>query len=58
MKARSKPLETVELSSLDIDTSPRVKVLGVEESGSKDRAAKQINSANELFEELKQLGAM
>jgi electron transfer flavoprotein beta subunit len=58
MKARSKPLETVELSSLDIDTSPRVKVLGVEESGSKDRAAKQIYSANELFEELKQLGAM
>lgn len=58
MKARSKPLEMIELSSLGIDTSPRVKVLGVEESGSKDRAAKQINSANELFEELKQLGVM
>jgi len=58
MKARSKPLETIELSSLDIDTRPRIKVLSVEESGSKDRLSKQVHSASELFEELKNLGVM
>jgi electron transfer flavoprotein beta subunit len=58
MKARSKPLETVELSSLGIDTSPRIKTLSVEESGSKDRSAKQVGSANELFDELSQLGVI
>ncbi len=42
MKARSKPLETIELTSLDIDVTPRVKVLSVEESGTKDRAAKEV----------------
>jgi electron transfer flavoprotein beta subunit len=58
MKARSKPLETIEISSLDIDINPRIKVLSVEESGSKDRSAKHISSASELFDELKQLGVM
>ena len=47
MKARSKPLETIELSSLGIDTAPRIKVVSVEESGTKDRASKQISSAEE-----------
>ncbi|HAY40836.1 MAG TPA: electron transfer flavoprotein subunit beta, partial [Gammaproteobacteria bacterium] len=58
MKARSKPLETIEISSLDVDTSARINVLSVEESGSKDRSAKNVNSASELFDELKKLGVM
>ena len=58
MKARSKPLETVELSSFDIDTTPRVKVISVVESGTKDRAAKQVSSAKELLEELNQMGVL
>ncbi len=58
MKARSKPLETIELTSLDIDLTPRVKVLGVEESGTKDRAAKEVQSAQELYSELNQLGVL
>ena len=58
MKARSKPLETIELSSLDIDTSPRIKVISVEEAGTKDRASKQISSAEEFFSELNQLGVL
>ena len=58
MKARSKPLETIELTSLDIDLTPRIKVLSVEESGTKDRAAKEVQSAQELYSELKQLGVL
>ena len=58
MKARSKPLETIELSSLGIDTAPRIKVISVEESGTKDRASKQISSAEELFTELNQMGVL
>ena len=58
MKARSKPLETIELSSLGIDTSPRIKVVSVVESGTKDRASKQISSAEELFTELNQMGVL
>jgi len=58
MKARSKPLETIELDSLGIDTSPRIKVISVVESGTKDRASKQINSAEELFSELNQMGVL
>jgi len=58
MKARSKPLETIELTSLDIDVTPRVKVLSVEESGTKDRAAKEVQSAQELYSELNQLGVL
>ena len=58
MKARSKPLETIELISLDIDVTPRVKVLSVEESGTKDRAAKEVQSAQELYSELNQLGVL
>jgi electron transfer flavoprotein beta subunit len=58
MKARSKPLETIELTSLDIDVTPRVKVLSVEESGTKDRAAKEVHSAQELYSELNQLGVL
>ncbi len=58
MKARSKPLETIELASLDIDLTPRVKVLSVEESGTKDRVAKEVQSAQELYSELNQLGVL
>ncbi len=58
MKARSKPLETIEISSFDIDISPRVKVVSVEESGTKDRTSKQVHSAEELFSELSQLGVL
>ena len=58
MKARSKPLETIELASLDIDLTPRVKILSVEESGTKDRAAKEVQSAQELYSELNQLGVL
>ena len=58
MKARSKPLETIELSNLEIDTAPRIKVVSVEESGTKDRASKQISSAEELFNELNQMGVL
>jgi len=48
----------LEISSFDIDISPRVKVISVEESGTKDRAAKQVQSAEELFSELSQLGVL
>jgi len=58
MKARSKPLETIEMSSFDIDISPRIKVISVEESGTKDRASKKVQSAEELFSELNQLGVL
>ncbi len=58
MKARSKPLETIAISSFDIDIRPRVKVISVEESGSKDRASKQVQSAEELFSELSHLGVL
>jgi electron transfer flavoprotein beta subunit len=58
MKARSKPLEIIELDSLGIDTSPRIKVISVVESGTKDRASKQISSAEELFSELNQMGVL
>lgn len=58
MKARSKPLETIEIESLGIDITPRIKVISVEESGTKDRASKQISSAEEFFSELNQLGAL
>ena len=57
MKARSKPLETIELSSLGIDTAPRIKVVSVEESGTKDRASKQISSAEELIYRIKSNGS-
>ena len=58
MKARSKPLETIEIESLGIDITPRIKVISVEESGTKDRASKQISSAEEFFSELNQLGVL
>ena len=58
MKARSKPLETIEIESLGVDITPRIKVISVEESGTKDRASKQISSAEEFFSELNQLGAL
>jgi len=51
-------LETIEISSFDFDISPRVKVISVEESGTKDRASKQVQSAEELFSELIQLGVL
>ena len=58
MKARSKPLETIEIESLGIDITPRIKVISVTESGTKDRASKQISSAEEFFSELNQLGVL
>jgi electron transfer flavoprotein beta subunit len=58
MKARSKPLEIIEIESLGIDITPRIKVISVEESGTKDRASKQISSAEEFFSELNQLGIL
>ena len=58
MKARSKPLETIEIESLGVDITPRIKVISVEESGTKDRASKQISSAEEFFSELNQMGAL
>ena len=58
MKARSKPLEIIEIESLGIDITPRIKVISVEESGTKDRASKQISSAEEFFSELTQLGVL
>ena len=58
MKARSKPLETIEIESLGVDITPRIKVISVEESGTKDRASKQISSAEEFFSELNQLGVL
>jgi len=58
MKARSKPLETSEIESLGIDITPRIKVISVAESGTKDRASKQISSAEEFFSELNQLGVL
>jgi len=48
----------IEISSFNIDISPRVKVISVEESGTKDRASKQVQSAEELFSELSQLGVL
>jgi len=51
-------LETIEIESLGIDITPRIKVISVTESGTKDRASKQISSAEEFFSELNQLGVL
>ena len=48
----------IDISTFNIDISPRVKVISVKESGTKDRASKQVQSAEELFSELTQLGVL
>ena len=46
------------VSVASLDNINTVKVISVEESGTKDRASKQVQSAEELFSELSQLGVL
>ena len=52
MKARSKPLETIEATALGVDTKPRLEVLKVEEPPKRQGGAKVADVA-ELVEKLK-----
>nr|WP_294918112.1 electron transfer flavoprotein subunit beta/FixA family protein [uncultured Neokomagataea sp.] len=52
MKARKKPLETLELSSLGVDTAPRLTTVSVAEPAER-QAGVMLNSVAELVEKLK-----
>lgn len=52
MKARKKPLETIEIDSLGIDTASRLTVVSVAEPSERKEGVK-VNSAAELVEKLK-----
>lgn len=52
MKARKKPLETVEIDSLGVDTASRLTVVSVAEPAERKEGVK-VNSAAELVEKLK-----
>ena len=52
MKAKKKPLDVIEISTLGIDTNPKIKVLKVEEPP-KRKAGILVNDVKELVEKLK-----
>ena len=52
MKAKKKPLDIIDISSLGIDTNPKIKVLKVEEPP-KRKAGIMVNDVKELVEKLK-----
>ena len=52
MKAKKKPLDVIEISTLGIDTNPKIKVLKVEEPP-KRKAGIMVNDVKELVEKLK-----
>jgi electron transfer flavoprotein beta subunit len=53
MKAKKKPLETLDLGAMGIDTAPRYEILEVVEPAQKVGAAKICASVDELVSELK-----
>jgi electron transfer flavoprotein beta subunit len=53
MKAKKKPLETLDLSAMGIDITPRYEVLEVNEPAQKVGSAKVCASVDELISELK-----
>jgi electron transfer flavoprotein beta subunit len=57
MKARSKPLEKIEASSLSIDLAPRLTITKVEEPPQRQGGAK-VADTNELIEKLKEEGVL
>ena len=52
MKAKKKPLDVIDISTLGIDTNPKIKVLKVEEPP-KRKAGIMVNDVKELVEKLK-----
>ena len=52
MKAKKKPLDIIDISTLGIDTNPKIKVLKVEEPP-KRKAGIMVNDVKELVEKLK-----
>ena len=52
MKAKKKPLDIIDISTLEIDTNPKIKVLKVEEPP-KRKAGIMVNDVKELVEKLK-----
>ena len=52
MKAKKKPLDIIDVSSLGIDTDPKIKIIKVEEPP-KRKAGIMVNDVKELVEKLK-----
>ena len=52
MKAKKKPLEVIDISTLGIDTNPKIKIIKVEEPP-KRKAGIMVNDVKELVEKLK-----
>ena len=52
MKARSKPMDKVQLSELDVDVSPRFETLKVEKPAKREAGIK-VDNVDQLLEELK-----
>ena len=52
MKAKKKPLDIIDISSLGIDTDPKIKIIKVEEPP-KRKAGIMVNDVKELVEKLK-----
>jgi electron transfer flavoprotein beta subunit len=57
MKARSKPMETIEVESLGVDIAPRVSVLKVSEPPKRSGGVK-VTDVDELLGKLKEVGAL
>jgi len=52
MKAKKKPLETIELGSLGVDTAPRLTVLEVNDPPKRQGGSK-VGSVDELLDKLR-----
>ena len=52
MKDKKKPLDIIDVSSLGIDTGPKIKIIKVEEPP-KRKAGIMVNDVKELVEKLK-----
>merc|ERR1712176_789523 len=52
MKAKKKPMEVIDASSLEVDTAPRLQVLKVEEPPAR-AGGKKVESVDELLDKLK-----
>merc|ERR1712187_352537 len=52
MKAKKKPMEVIDVSSLEVDTAPRLQVVKVEEPPAR-AGGKKVESVDELLDKLK-----
>merc|ERR1712113_600574 len=52
MKAKKKPMEVIDVSSLDVDLAPRLEILRVEEPPARAAGIK-VDSVDELVDKLK-----